>query len=144
MGDLEKSIQYFSKAYNEYNISNKLFKASMLYQIIMVNLMIANFENAAKKKEAAAIHFYSKNLNMREEVDPGDRDYGFRSIESQIGIGEILSKKGKTGAEYSRTDADRQTVIGENTPNIGCFHTELRNKHCFSPHLLSAVSDTPP
>ena len=109
--------QHFADAFNEnspyYNDEFKEAIRKYTNNFEHYIVAVANFENAAKKKEAAAIRFYSRNLNMREEADPGERDYGFQSIASQIGKGEILNKKGKTGSEYSRSDSDRQTVIGE-------------------------------
>ncbi len=75
-------------------------------------LAIATFEKSARSKEAAAIEFYSENLNMKAEA-VAERDYGFKPIGSQISLPIILEKKGKSGASYSRQDSERIAIVAE-------------------------------
>ncbi|WP_374972340.1 GIY-YIG nuclease family protein [Spongiibacter marinus] len=75
-------------------------------------LAIATFEKAARNKEAAAIEFYSENLNMKAEA-VSHRDYGFKSIDSQISLPIVLEKKGKSGTSFSRQDSERIAVVAE-------------------------------
>lgn len=76
-------------------------------------LAVANFEKSAKNKEASAIKFYGKNLNMKIETESNSRDYGFRPLVSQIGVNIILKKKSREGAFYSRGDNSRKTITAE-------------------------------
>lgn len=55
---------------------------------------LAGSKEIAKKKEAAAILFYSDRLNMLVDIKGDDRDYDFRSIDSQIPLPVVLEKKG--------------------------------------------------
>lgn len=52
----------------------------------------SDYEKAARQKEAAAIRFYSRKLNVRLEADAESRDYGFRALDTQIGNSEFLQK----------------------------------------------------
>lgn len=74
---------------------------------------VAKFEKAARRKEAAAIEYYSANLNTKVEKITGDHLYKFRPIDDQIGVPVFLDKKGKTGSSYSQSDADRTLIIAE-------------------------------
>lgn len=74
---------------------------------------IANSENDARNKEAAAIEYYGDQLNMIVEINHGDLDYGFNSISNQIGQIVVLDKKESRGVFYSRDDSQRITVTGE-------------------------------
>jgi predicted GIY-YIG superfamily endonuclease len=74
---------------------------------------LATSEEIAKKKEAAAILFYSDRLNVIVDSKGDDRDYGFRTIDSQIPLPEFLEKKGRAGTTHSRGDDKRKTVTAE-------------------------------
>jgi hypothetical protein len=76
-------------------------------------LAIANYEEAAKKKEAVAISYYKANLNMKREPYNECRDYGYRILEGQIGKAVILEKKSREGTFVSRDDSFRETIIAE-------------------------------
>lgn len=76
-------------------------------------LAAANFEKAAKAKEAAAIVFYQPTLNMRKEPNHETKDYGFRPIQGQLGRNVILDKKPSSKASVGRQDKDRKTVTAE-------------------------------
>lgn len=76
-------------------------------------IAIANTEREAKIKEAAAIEYYKSQLNTKTERVDSERDFGFSSIESQLGYTIFLEKKKGSGAYSSRNDSQRKTVIGE-------------------------------
>jgi len=76
-------------------------------------LAIADFETAARRKEAAAIQFYDGNLNTRPELDGIHDSYHFSPIGKQLGQAITLKKKSSTQERFSRSDSDRQSVIGQ-------------------------------
>jgi len=76
-------------------------------------LAVSNSLEDAKSKESSAIRYYGKNLNTRNEIVTNNEDYGFRSLQNQIGTSLLLDKKGRTGATYSRDDNARQTITAE-------------------------------
>lgn len=108
--------EHFSNAFNEgyrdydddFRVAIRSWKHSFEHYI----LAVAKFEKDAKNKEAAAIQFYSSNLNMKNEINNSDRYFGFRKFENQIAIPIVLSKKMNKKQGDARTDKDRVTVVG--------------------------------
>ena len=82
-------------------------------------LAVSSYEELAQNKEAAAIDYYGGTLNMRFETRNEHRDYAFRQLETQIGIGIVLEKKSREGAFYSRDDSARTTIIAEISMEYG-------------------------
>lgn len=93
---------------DEFKIAIRKYANVMEYFIVA----LATSEEIAKKKEAAAILFYSAQLNMIVD-SKGDRDYDFRSIDSQIALSVVLEKKRRVGTTHSRGDNQRKTVTAE-------------------------------
>jgi predicted GIY-YIG superfamily endonuclease len=108
--------EHFSNAFNEgyrdydddFRVAIRGWKHNFKHYI----LAVSKFEKGAKNKEASAIDFYPCNLNMKNEVNDSDRDFGFRKIEGQIFTPIMLSKKTNKKQGDSRTDKDRVSVVG--------------------------------
>ena len=102
--------EHYDDAFNKHSpyYNAKLKAAIRKYSSTFEHYIIAvsKFENQAKNKEAAAIIFYSSNLNMKKEVGSGERDYRFVAIDKQHGIKELLSKKSRAGGKFHQSDSD--------------------------------------
>ena len=101
-----KDSQYYD---DKFRVAIRTCGSAFTHYIVAV----AALEKAARNKEAAAIEFYGDRLNMREERNYSDQDYGFRPIDNQISLDVVLEKKRSKGTSSGRDDSDRKTIIGE-------------------------------
>ena len=76
-------------------------------------LAVSSNENIARSKEAAAIKYYSKNLNMKNERISEVKDFGFRGLSSQIPKVVFLKQKSQPKEQTGRSDRERRTIIAE-------------------------------
>ena len=107
--------EHWSDAFNKYceNYTDRFRVAIREYQNSFKHyiLAVANFENAAKRKEAEAIRFYKASLNVRPEPSLDKGGFGYKALGVQISKQVVLDKNKLSGAWYSRTDEHRKLAI---------------------------------
>ena len=118
---VERWQQHLNNAFNESSqYCNEKFKDAILAFGNNFNhyiVAVSDFEKSAKNKEAAAIAFYSKQLNMRREINSGGRNYNFQPIGSHITQKIMLGKRDRR-VSVSRSGCERKTVIA-----VICFES---------------------